>query len=117
MSLVGAIGLESEVVTVTRRAAGARSAGIVTPGSSSTFDTIVSIQPMGARQAQMLPEGIRQRSPVVLYGADELKATDPSTGAVGDTFAWKGRTYEVTGVEDWTTHGGFYKSTAAKVEA
>lgn len=116
MSMLAVIGMEAEVVTVTRRATGSRVKGVMTPGSSSTFDTVASVQPMSARQAQMQPEGIRQRSPVVLCGGDELKATDPATGAVGDTFSWHGRTYEVTGVEDWTVHGGFYKSIAAKVE-
>ena len=116
MSLLAAIGLESEIVTVTRRAAGSRTKGLVTPGASSTLTVSASVQPITPRQAQMLPEGIRQSASFVVFSGTELKATDPLTGAVGDTISYRGRTWEIVSVEDWTQHGGFYKSVAAKVE-
>lgn len=117
MSLLAALESEAETVTFTRYAAGSRTAGVVTPGAISTFDAVVSVQPMSPRQVAMLPEGIRQRSPLWVGTGTELKATDPTSGAVGDTFTWQGRSYEITGVEDWTVHGGFYECVAAKVES
>ncbi len=118
MSLLDAIAMEAETVTITRFAVGTRSKGIVTPGSSSTFSAVVSLQPLRAREAQQLPEGIRQTGGWVLYGADELLATDtdPGSGRIGDRFTRSGKTYEVVQVEDWTTHGGYYRSVAVMVE-
>lgn len=115
MSVVDAILMESESLTVTRHAPGTRTLGIVTPGASSTFEAHLSIQPLRAREARQLPEGSRQRGSVVCYGVEELIATEPPN-VQGDTFGWKGRTYEVVDVEDWTSQGGYYRSIAAKVE-
>ncbi|HKI87200.1 MAG TPA: hypothetical protein VKA53_10715 [Thermoanaerobaculia bacterium] len=116
MTLLDVIGLEAEVVTITRRAPDTRSLGLLSPGATSTFDAVVSVQPLSLRSAQMLAEGIRQRARFVLYGGDELIATDPSTGQRGDTFVRGGRTYEIVAIEDWSAQGGYFRSVAAKQE-
>jgi hypothetical protein len=117
MSLLFAIAAESDEYTVTRYAAGTRLKGIETPGSGSTFTAVMSVQPLRPREARMVPEGIRQRALKVCYGEDELKPTDPAASTVGDTFPYRGRTYEVIESAPWEEHGGFFRSIAAKVEA
>lgn len=101
--------------TVTRRAAGAMAAGRYTPGASSTFTAIMSVQPTGARDQVIMPSGVHYEDAVVCYTATELRAHDASTGA-GDEFSFNGDTYRVFAVEGpWVLDGStHYVARAAR---
>ena len=118
MSLIAAIIAESETVSITRRAAGTHDAtsGLYVQGADSAVVATASLQPLSMREIEALPEGIRQRASFKLYTATELHPTDPTTQALGDQFTHNGITYEVTGLQNWSTHGGYFKYIAIKAE-
>lgn len=91
--------------TVTRRAAGALVAGRLVAGATSTFSVVMSVQPTGARDQVLMPEGVHYEDAVVAYSATELKPQKVDTGH-GDEFTHEGETYRVFAVEGpWTMDG------------
>lgn len=106
MSLLDVIGdFATGTYTVTRRAAGVPVAGRVTPGAATTFDVVMSVQPTGARDQVVMPEGLHYEDAVVCYSATELKGATYGTGQ-GDEFTFGGDTYRVFAVEGpWTMDG------------
>jgi len=114
--LLEAILAESEPATITRSAPGTWERGIYYPGATSTFGIVASIQSASDREADQLPEGIRQRALQVVYCEDELLATDPRTGRVGDTYERNGDTWEIVDTQPWAVHGGYHRSIAARQE-
>ncbi len=116
MSVVAAIlGESPQVLDVTRSTAGTLTLGVRSPGATSVVQVTASVQPLGPREIQLLPEGVRTRFPVKLFATSELRAAGDVTGAAGDKFTFAGRTFEVIAVEDWSTHGGYWKAIAARV--
>lgn len=103
-------------LTVTRRAAGTRSGGFYTPGSSSTvtFDPAV-VHPITGRELRALPEGYRTREPIAVYTTAALRTASEPDGTPPDLVTWKGETYEVQAVEDWSSNGAFWRAVALKV--
>lgn len=107
MSLVPVIAdFATGTYTVTRTAPGAFTLGRYAPGATSTFSAVMSVQPTGARDQVIMPEGIHYEDAVVCYVAEELHAFDATTGA-GDKFTYRGEVYRVFAVEGpWELDGG-----------
>ena len=63
----------------------------------------VNIQNATPSEITMFPEGRRGGEKKVVYSPVELLIPDEGKGQTkGDTFVYKGNTYEVHGVEDWS---------------
>jgi hypothetical protein len=103
-------------LTVTRRAAGTETAGIYTPGATTTLtvDPIV-VQPVAGRTLARMPEGQRTREPVSVWTRAELRTAQDPSGAMADRFTYGGALYEVAEVHAWAAQGGYYSYTAIKV--
>lgn len=100
--LIGSFGRE---VTVTRYAAGDYVDGTYVPGSTSTFDTVMSVQQMRGRELLNLPEGQRTRHWVKAYASVELFNSDQSESKKADTVTVDSVVYEVHRVEYWEATG------------
>jgi hypothetical protein len=107
MSPIGAIAsLSTGTYTVTRRAVGAYSDGRWTPGGTSSFSIIASIQPVSGRLLLALPENERTEEQRVVYTITELRtrigAADPDVVTI-DGDAW-----EVSRVDRWQAFGAVH---------
>lgn len=113
MSLLG-----NDSITVHRRQPGSWGGdGTYQDGATSTF-TIddANVQPLGGREAQTLPEGLRQRTGKVIYTDTELRAVDPQADQPGDRLDYEGETYEVRKVEEHDGLLSHYKVTAVRTK-
>lgn len=61
-----------------------------------------SIQPIAGFAVMLLPEGLRNRAGVEVWGDTLLYPVDETKKLLGDRFTWNGYIYEVTTREDWT---------------
>ena len=100
--------LGARTYTIEREAAGTvSSAGIFTPGASSTFTVRASWQPMTGREREQLPEGDRTRASGKLYCdaiQTPLRTAAPQGGPRCDVVQRDGRRYEVISELDWSDH-------------
>lgn len=102
----------SEPLVVTRRAQGTTSAGIYTPAAGSSLNINGCIQDLTPRDLQQLEGGRGSRASKKLYTTEELRTEkDP------DTITYKGISYMVVAINDWKTHGNYFKYALVKVEA
>jgi hypothetical protein len=98
--------LASGTYTVTRTEAGARVQGRYTPGPSTTFEIVASIQPATGRQLRDLPEGQRGDETVAIYTVTELRTRHPgSPGNEPDLVTYRGEPWTVTQVKRWESFG------------
>lgn len=94
---------------VTRRAASTTAGGRVTPGASSQLQILAAVQPLNGRETDRLPEFLRSREVRQLFTATELRAAGSVAGADADVVSIGGLNWEVSTVEAWHEHGGFYR--------
>lgn len=92
-------------VTVTRFAAGAYVNGEYVAGATSTFTTIMSIQPMSGRELLNLPEAQRTRQYAKGFASVELFTVQTSPSKRADMIAFQGKNYEVQKVQYWESAG------------
>lgn len=102
--------------TVTRALASVRVKGRSSEPQTTTFITDLSVQPMKQAELMRLPEGLRNRGAVKVYGVVELKTVDTSECKVPDRFEHRGLNYEINMAEDWSEFGGYWKFFATRVE-
>lgn len=96
----------TELVTVTPRT-GAWSGGTYTATAGTPYTVRASVQPVGPRAVEMLPEGARSRAKFTAYleGATQaIKIANLSSGAPGDLLTVRGKTYVALAVEDMSGH-------------
>lgn len=103
---------------VHRKSAGSFTLGRYTPAASETTITVdnASLQPLKARELQLLPEGYRTGQAVKIYSPVELRTADPAGRYEADRIEYKGEFFEVMSVEYWDDHGSYWKATAVKQE-
>lgn len=105
--------LGSDTITVQRRSEGSwNDDGEYVEGTVETFEADANVQPMGGRQAQTLPEGLRQRVGKVIYTNADLQAVDQDDNVPGDRIEYGGELWEVRKVE---AHNGLLTHTKATV--
>jgi len=73
-----------------------------------------SVQPLMARERQLLPSGVRDKELLKLYTPCTLNSVDVEGKVKADRIDYKGQEYVVQSVEDWSEHGGFFKIVAIK---
>lgn len=95
-------------VTVIRSFPSAQVKGRVSLPIERKFTTQLSVQPMSNKELQMLPEGMRNQNRVKAYGVEELKTVETSECRIPDRFVYKGITYQIDKVGDWSDLGGYY---------
>lgn len=115
MSLADSItSLASGTYTVTRTAQGTRSNGRYTPGSTSTFSIVASVQPMRGRDLRVLAEGQHAEDTRVIYTSTELRVMSPTNDP--DRVSIDGESYELFRCERWDAFGEtYYKGFASRV--
>lgn len=72
-----------------------------------------SVQPMGGRELDRLPELLRQREVRVVFTGTELKGTADTQEA--DQLTLDGEQWQVQTVESWSTLGGYYRAIVARM--
>ena len=75
-----------------------------------------SIQPVQAKELQLLPEGMRNAGAMAVYATCELLTVQTSACQTPDRLKYKGVEYQVHSVEDWYDLGGYYRCIAARMD-
>lgn len=79
------------------------------------FEVIpISVQPMAARERLLLPELIRDREALKAYTRCALYGVDVPGKVRADRITFKEENWVIHSVEDWSTHGGFWKVVLVK---
>lgn len=87
-------------LTRRRYATGAWTAGAWVPGAATDSTFTGSVQPLGGRDRQVLPEGLRQRDGRKVYcDRGTLRTDDQHTGNVADEVLINGIAYTVVHVD------------------
>lgn len=100
---------DGALVTFTRPTAPTYSGGKPTPGTPTTFDARVVIQPPSGNDLQRLPEGRLAAEVRAVWATVELR--------VKDRFSHGGVGWEIETTFDRSLDGEFYKALARKVQA
>lgn len=101
---------------ITRALKSSRVKGRSEKPETTTFTADLSVQPLSQKELLRLPEGMRNRGAVKVYGVVELKTVQTSECKVPDRFEHQGINYQIDMVESWDELGGFWKFTATRVE-
>lgn len=98
--------LGSTTVTVERPGAQTIVAGEVLDGAITTFTVKASVQPIGGREREDLPEGYRTRGRYKMYQkrGSRLQTTNLETNQREDIVLYDGRRFEVVAWSAWTDH-------------
>lgn len=75
------------------------------PGTPTTFDAQISVQPLRGRERENLPEGFREKEVVSITSDVQLKVDNQASQTLGDLIPWNGRQYLVIHAE--TADGSF----------
>ncbi len=97
-----------EPITVIRASALGTPAsdGSVSPGPTTTFDTIASIQPMKGFELVSIPEGEREKMWMVAYCEDQLNTASTYPSIPADIVVrGDGAEFKVTKVAPWVSPG------------
>ena len=83
--------------------------------ASEVFPMMASVQPMGPKQLQRLPEGSRTEGAITLHSSKRLLTLQTEIGQQADNVLYNGENYQVQSVEDWFDLGGYYLASATRV--
>lgn len=87
--------------------AGSWAYGKYVPGETTRFTVIGSLQPLKAREVELLPEAARTKAKFSFYCEDNqeyLKTTDLNGSKGADRLLWNNREYMLFGIGDWQLH-------------
>jgi len=99
---------------VTRTTQGEYVKGRAGPTTTTNFSTPLSVQPMSGQELLRLPEGMRTRETLVAFSPVPLYPVTDTV--VPDVVTVKGKKYEVTTVDDWSSLGGYWRATLVRAE-
>ena len=108
--------VQGDLTIESRSAAGAWQAGRWYEGVAATASIVASVQPLGGREMQALPEGVRTKSGIVVYSTSEIVPQGRLNADLGDTLIWKGVRHECINVEPWDTNGRYWRAVAVQSE-
>lgn len=97
---------------VTHRAKSTVRGGRELKGAETTEYVTAMVQPLKGDEIERLPEGMRGKDLRVVYSSSELR-TQGSTW-LSDLISIGDQTYEVSSLEDWSTHGGYWKAIVSR---
>lgn len=80
--------------------------GVYKRGTPTITMHMGRFQPASQRDIQRLPEGSRADGAVVLFTDCELRTTE-ADNQVADRIMYRSTEYEVSGVEEWESHGRY----------
>lgn len=106
MDLSGVLSsFDTETRTVTRPSNSYDANGVFS-ATTSTFSATLLEQPLTGKELQRLPEGLRGEEVRAFWATAELR--------VKDSIDISGTGWQVERVEDWSTHGGYWRVLAKK---
>ena len=77
--------------------------------------TTAVVQPSTPKETEKLDELERTKEAITLYTRAALLTSDVSTAGKADEITWKGKTYEVQIVEDWTDQAQYALAIATRI--
>lgn len=93
-------------LTITRQGEGSWVRGRWVEGEPEDIEIEANIQPTKYNDVLKLQEAFRTRDTRTIYSTSEIRTMREGDGGWGaDTFQWKGDTYEIMFVQDWTETG------------
>ena len=92
-------------VQVERTSVGSYVDGIYVPGSTSTFNTLVSPQQPTPKQLEVLPEGERDKDVMLFISKRFLRTVDDGNDIPAEVVIFKGSRYKIIQLADWSTFG------------
>jgi len=73
-------------------------------GDLSKMKMLASVQPLSAKEIQLLPEGRRETDSKKVFTSERLFTNDTLAQTSADVLIYKGKKYEVHKVTDWSDH-------------
>jgi len=102
-------------IEVHRRSPGVEEDGRVQEASPTIIAGVdASVQPTGSEDVQLLPEGLRAKKAITIYGTFPF-ATAEQGAEPCDQVVYRGETFDVHSVRDWDLVGGYRKAIAVRV--
>lgn len=96
----------AEIITVIRDSgAGSYIDGLYVKGETTTFKTFASVQQPTPRQLEMLPEGERDKNPLLFISKKPLRTTSDRDNVIADIVLYKGNRFKIVSVGDWSSYG------------
>lgn len=92
-------------LVVERTAVGSYVDGIYSPGSVSTFKSLISPQQPTPDQLQILPEGERDKDIVMFISKRKLRTTDDKNNLIADIVLFNDSRYKIVSLANWSTFG------------
>lgn len=87
--------------------------GYSQPGSQSAISVPGCVVPMGGRDLQNLPEGMRTKQLLYIFCNQELKTA--GSGFEADVLTVDGAAWQVTSVEPWAIVGNYWRCLLMRV--
>lgn len=101
-------------IEVHRRSPGVEVDGRVQEAAPTIIAGVdAAVQPAGSEDLQLLPEGLRGRKAITIYGTFAF-ATAEQGAEPADQVVYRGETFDVHSVRDWQI-GGYTKAIAVRV--
>lgn len=104
---------EDSATLVSAGSNGARIDGIWKPGPTVETEFSGSFQPATPEDFKLTADGFMTEEAFKVYTTQKMTGTKDKKG--GDRVKWKGETYRVANVEDWS-HAGYYKILIVKLD-
>lgn len=112
MILANVIDRRVTAITVTRRPAPTKSAGVVSEGSATTLTIQAFATVLTGEELSRLPEGLTTKEPRQVFSRSAMYARKENVG--GDLLTIDGVPWEVIHVDNWQV-GGFYRAIVVRV--
>lgn len=88
--------------------------GFYTPGSTVDKPITASVQRISGKDLERLPSGERTQEALTVYSVEPLYITAAPDGAISDKLLYRGKTYKLLSVNDWSDNGRYYAATAVQ---
>jgi hypothetical protein len=73
------------------------------------------IQPASGRDLLRLPEGLRSGEVIAIWTETELRLENEAEQLRPDEVGYKGQSYQVESIENWSDAGNYYKALARRI--
>ncbi len=92
-------------VQVERTTPGSYVNGLYIPGTTSTFNTLVSPQQPTPKQLEVLPDGERDKDVMLFISKRSLRTVNDDDGTPPDIVLFDNKRYKIIQLANWATFG------------
>lgn len=95
----------AEKITVERSTGDDFVDGLFVKGTTTTFNTLASVQQPTPKQLEILPEGERSKNPRLFISKKALRTTNDKDQIIADIVIFKGQRFKIIATGNWESYG------------